>query len=118
MVGAKVFAGTCAACHNGGGNILAAEKTLEREALEEYLDGGLNEAAIIRQVGHGGGRDGGGGGEGGGVPSGAPARRPAGAAAARRLLHSPLLPEPGRPIRARPPLLVDSRQATGPALVA
>ena len=29
------------------------EKTLEREALEEYLDGGFNEAAVVKQVTNG-----------------------------------------------------------------
>jgi len=51
---------TCAACHAGGQNIVASEKTLEKEALEEYLAGGFNEAAIVTQV-RPGGRGGGGG---------------------------------------------------------
>jgi len=29
------------------------EKTLEKEALEEYLDGGFNEAAVVKQVTNG-----------------------------------------------------------------
>lgn len=50
VLGAKVFSNTCATCHSGGQNILEADKTLEREALEQYLDGGFSEASIVKQV--------------------------------------------------------------------
>jgi len=51
--GAQVFAGNCAACHAGGNNVIQNEKTLRKEALEQYLDGGLKEASIITQVTNG-----------------------------------------------------------------
>ena len=34
----------------GGNNVVQVEKTLRKDALEMYLDGGFNEAAIIYQV--------------------------------------------------------------------
>ena len=43
----------CAACHAGGRNVIIAEKTLQQEALEQYLDGGANEVAVRRQVTNG-----------------------------------------------------------------
>jgi cytochrome c6 len=36
--GAKIFNANCASCHIGGGNILIAEKNLQKEALELYLE--------------------------------------------------------------------------------
>merc|ERR1719378_1030248 len=51
--GAAVFAGNCAACHAGGNNVIQNEKTLRKEALEQYLDGGLKEESIIKQVTNG-----------------------------------------------------------------
>ena len=47
--GAQVFAGNCAACHAGGNNVIQNEKTLRKEALEQYLEGGLKESSIIYQ---------------------------------------------------------------------
>ena len=35
--GAKIFSDNCSSCHIGGGNILVAEKTLNKEALSKYL---------------------------------------------------------------------------------
>jgi cytochrome c6 len=35
--GAKIFQANCSSCHIGGGNILVAEKTLNKEALSKYL---------------------------------------------------------------------------------
>lgn len=49
--GAKVFSGNCAACHMGGGNVVMANKTLKKEALEQF--GMYSEDAIIYQVKHG-----------------------------------------------------------------
>ena len=53
--GAQIFSANCAACHMGGGNVVNAERTLKKEALESYLanyaDG--HEAAIIMQVTNG-----------------------------------------------------------------
>jgi len=51
--GAQVFSGNCAACHAGGQNVIMPEKTLQQDALEEYLDGGANEAAVRKQVTNG-----------------------------------------------------------------
>ena len=34
--GAQIFSANCAACHMGGGNIVMAQKTLKKEALEKY----------------------------------------------------------------------------------
>ena len=51
--GSQVFAGNCAACHAGGNNVIQNEKTLRKEALEQYLDGGFKEASIVYQVTNG-----------------------------------------------------------------
>lgn len=51
--GEQVFNANCAACHAGGQNVIMPEKTLEKEALEQYLAGGRNEKAIITQVTNG-----------------------------------------------------------------
>lgn len=51
--GAQVFAGNCAACHAGGNNVIQNEKTLRKEALEQYLEGGYKESSIIYQVTNG-----------------------------------------------------------------
>lgn len=39
-----------ATCHTGGQNVIESDKTLERDALVEYLDGGFSTASIERQV--------------------------------------------------------------------
>ncbi|KXZ46603.1 hypothetical protein GPECTOR_42g814 [Gonium pectorale] len=52
-LGAQIFNGNCAACHQGGRNAVIAEKTLDKAALEQYLDGGFNVQAIIYQVENG-----------------------------------------------------------------
>lgn len=36
--GAKIFSANCAACHMGGNNVIMADKTLKKAALEKYLD--------------------------------------------------------------------------------
>ena len=51
--GEAVFSGNCAACHAGGQNVIMPEKTLEQSALEQYLDGGFNEGAVVKQVTNG-----------------------------------------------------------------
>eukprot|EP00339_Tiarina_fusa_P028455 CAMPEP_0117045770 /NCGR_PEP_ID=MMETSP0472-20121206/31666_1 /TAXON_ID=693140 ORGANISM="Tiarina fusus, Strain LIS" /NCGR_SAMPLE_ID=MMETSP0472 /ASSEMBLY_ACC=CAM_ASM_000603 /LENGTH=131 /DNA_ID=CAMNT_0004757903 /DNA_START=17 /DNA_END=412 /DNA_ORIENTATION=+ len=51
--GEQIFNANCAACHAGGQNVIMPEKTLEKEALEQYLAGGRNEKAIITQVTNG-----------------------------------------------------------------
>merc|ERR1712072_241872 len=49
--GESVFSNNCAACHSGGQNVIEPQKTLEQEALEEFLDGGANEAAVKKAGG-------------------------------------------------------------------
>lgn len=51
--GAQIFGGNCAACHAGGNNVIQNEKTLRKDALEQYLEGGLKEESIIAQVTNG-----------------------------------------------------------------
>ncbi|WP_421654345.1 cytochrome c6 PetJ [Leptothermofonsia sp. ETS-13] len=46
--GAKVFQTNCAMCHRGGKNIIAADKTLDKAALEKY--GKDSVEAIAAQV--------------------------------------------------------------------
>jgi cytochrome c6 len=50
-LGAKVFSANCAACHMGGGNVVAGNKNLKAETLKQY---GMDSAdAIINQVKNG-----------------------------------------------------------------
>nr|WP_239651356.1 c-type cytochrome [Neosynechococcus sphagnicola] len=49
--GAKVFSANCAACHMGGNNVIMANKTLKKEALEKYQMNSLD--AIMTQVKNG-----------------------------------------------------------------
>lgn len=49
--GAKIFSANCAACHTGGRNIVAAAKTLKKEALEKYSMNSLE--SIVHQVQNG-----------------------------------------------------------------
>jgi len=51
--GEQVFNANCAACHAGGQNVIMPDKTLEKEALEQYLAGGRNEKSVIMQVTNG-----------------------------------------------------------------
>lgn len=44
--GAKVFKANCSACHVGGSNVIMANKTLKKEALEKY---GMNSLEAIKQ---------------------------------------------------------------------
>ena len=49
--GAKVFSGNCAACHQGGNNLVAANKNLKAAALKQY---GMDSTdAIVAQVTNG-----------------------------------------------------------------
>nr|YP_010336532.1 cytochrome c553 [Rhodospora sordida]UNJ14938.1 cytochrome c553 [Rhodospora sordida] len=34
--GEQIFSANCAACHSGGNNIIVPERTLKKEALEQY----------------------------------------------------------------------------------
>lgn len=46
--GAKIFSANCSACHIGGGNVVMAQRTLKKEALEKF---GMNSLeAITTQV--------------------------------------------------------------------
>ncbi|MEM6752793.1 MAG: c-type cytochrome [Cyanobacteria bacterium P01_C01_bin.38] len=46
--GAKLFSQNCAACHAGGNNLVNAQKTLKKQALEKYDM--YSEDAIVYQV--------------------------------------------------------------------
>ncbi len=43
--GAKIFNANCSACHVGGNNVIIANKTLKKEALEKY---GMNSLEAIK----------------------------------------------------------------------
>ena len=49
--GAKIFSANCASCHIGGGNIIIANKTLKKPALEKYNMTSME--AIVYQVHNG-----------------------------------------------------------------
>nr|YP_010330433.1 cytochrome c553 [Rhodella violacea]UNJ18149.1 cytochrome c553 [Rhodella violacea] len=49
--GEQIFTANCAACHAGGNNVIMPEKTLKKEALEQY--GMKSESAITTQVTNG-----------------------------------------------------------------
>lgn len=49
--GAKIFSANCAACHMGGRNVVAAAKTLKKNALDKYSMNSLE--AIVHQVQNG-----------------------------------------------------------------
>lgn len=49
--GAKIFNANCSACHLGGRNVVAAAKTLQKDALEKYEMNSLE--AIANQVTNG-----------------------------------------------------------------
>lgn len=48
IIGSKIFSANCAACHLGGSNVIMANKTLKKEALEKYKMNSLK--AITNQV--------------------------------------------------------------------
>ncbi|GAB1542028.1 c-type cytochrome [Scytonema sp. NUACC21] len=49
--GAKVFSANCASCHAGGKNLVQAQKSLKKDALEKY--GMYSQESIIAQVTNG-----------------------------------------------------------------
>ena len=51
--GEQIFNSNCAVCHAGGQNVIMPQKTLEKEALEQFLAGGRTEKAVIYQVTNG-----------------------------------------------------------------
>jgi cytochrome c6 len=48
--GKAVFNGNCAFCHIGGKNVFSPQKTLQKEALDEFLEGGRKESSVITKV--------------------------------------------------------------------
>lgn len=49
--GGKIFGANCASCHMGGNNMVMAQKTLKKDALEQF---GMNSSdAIVTQVTNG-----------------------------------------------------------------
>ena len=52
-VGQQVFQMNCASCHDNGKNVIKREKTLEKDALDQYLTGGRNEEAVVTLVTYG-----------------------------------------------------------------
>jgi len=53
LAGETVFISNCAVCHPRGQNVIIPDKTLEKEALEQYLVGGRNVEAVIQRVTYG-----------------------------------------------------------------
>ncbi|GMH95927.1 hypothetical protein TrST_g3420 [Triparma strigata] len=55
LAGSKIFTSNCASCHAGGQNIImpARKKTLKKEALSQYLSGGMAEGSVIHIVTNG-----------------------------------------------------------------
>ena len=54
--GQQVFATNCVACHAGGRNVVQAQKTLQKDGLENYLENYGTEhniSAIVYQVTNG-----------------------------------------------------------------
>merc|ERR1711976_254099 len=51
--GQAVFAASCASCHAGGGNTVAPDKKLKKEALQQF--GKYEPAAIVAQIAKGNG---------------------------------------------------------------
>lgn len=49
--GAKIFSANCAACHAGGRNVIMANKSLKKDALDKYSMNSLE--AIVQQVTNG-----------------------------------------------------------------
>ena len=49
-LGEQVFTDNCAVCHSGGKNVLIPTKTLQKDAIDKYLEGGFNLNAILYQV--------------------------------------------------------------------
>ena len=53
QTGEQIFSANCAACHAGGQNVIVADHTLEKAAIEKYLTGGFNEKAVAYQITNG-----------------------------------------------------------------
>mmetsp|Transcript_21542 Transcript_21542/g.38899 ORF Transcript_21542/g.38899 Transcript_21542/m.38899 type:complete len:158 (-) Transcript_21542:255-728(-) len=51
--GELIFRSNCAVCHPGGQNVIIPDKSLQKEALEKYLSGGMSEESVMRQVENG-----------------------------------------------------------------
>ena len=53
FIGELIFRSNCAVCHPGGQNVIIPDKSLQKEALEKYLSGGMSEESVMRQVENG-----------------------------------------------------------------
>ena len=51
--GQQIFGANCAACHAGGQNVITPKKTLEKDALDQYLVDGRSEESIMTLVTNG-----------------------------------------------------------------
>jgi cytochrome c6 len=51
--GEIIFNANCAGCHAGGHNVIVADHDLTRAAIEKFMTGGFNEAAVMYQVTNG-----------------------------------------------------------------
>lgn len=51
--GEQLFSSNCAACHAGGNNVIYSEKTLRKESLVAYLQGGYSKENIVNQITYG-----------------------------------------------------------------
>ena len=51
--GEQVFSANCAACHAGGQNVIMPEKSLQKDALVQFLAGGMKESSVVTQVTNG-----------------------------------------------------------------
>eukprot|EP00798_Chlamydomonas_sp_ICE-L_P005015 gene5015-34800_t len=52
-LGATLFNNNCAACHQGGNNSVINDRTLDKAALEAYLEGGYSLDAVTHQINNG-----------------------------------------------------------------
>lgn len=51
--GEQIFRMNCAVCHAGGQNVIIPYKSLQKDDLEKYLEGGMSEGSVIGQVQNG-----------------------------------------------------------------
>jgi len=48
--GKEIFKAQCSVCHFGGRNLLSPQKTLQKDALDKYLEGGRKESSVINRI--------------------------------------------------------------------
>ena len=53
QIGQQIFNANSAACYAGGQNVIVADHTLEKAAIEKYLTGAFNEKAVAYQITNG-----------------------------------------------------------------